>query len=105
MKLILGKLQRALQRHGVKASIAQLASVLHTLEDDGITLAPHQLSPETRARAIAAARAAKQAGRDPYEAFYDELIARALVELRGDETMRKEAEAARGTLIAGLLGA
>jgi hypothetical protein len=105
MKLLIGKLQRALQRYGVKASVAQLAAALHALEDDGITLAPHHLSPETRELALAASRRAKEAGTDPVEAFYDAIVARALVELHGMDAMRADADKTHQVITAGLMGA
>lgn len=100
MNLLLGKLQRALYRHGVgdlaaalrgartHAMPSQLALAVDDLEQNGITLAPITLTPDARAECIAAARRAKAEGRDQYEAVYQVFATTALRELRKIEALK-----------------
>ena len=103
--LVIPALQRALKTAGVGDAVgsvtarqiiaampAQLYRALAEMEAEGVTLAPCQLTPELRRRAVAAAHLARSTREDWAEAFWAAAVAHALPALRESLTRQAEAE-------------
>jgi hypothetical protein len=104
---VLGMLQRALAREGVRADLQQVHRALMTLEEDFVTLAPTFLTADMEAKGVDAAnRELERAGSDAvFRVFYEAVMRDALHEVVNFEKRLEASRQAAARDVAGTLHA